>query len=95
MDQQQGELSPYRSFSREDWAALRADTPLTLTSDKLDELRQLRAQRTFPPGKADAGYFAHGRDLIDHPQYFGRCHFFLHRITSRMEPICSLSDSSC
>ena len=32
--------SPYRRFSREEWAALRADTPLTLT---LDDLRKLRA----------------------------------------------------
>ncbi len=32
--------SPYRRFSRDEWAALRADTPLTLT---IDDLRKLRA----------------------------------------------------
>ena len=33
-------VSPYRWFSRDEWAALRADTPLTLT---VDDLRKLRA----------------------------------------------------
>jgi type I pantothenate kinase len=32
-------LSPYHRFSREQWAALRADTPLTLTADELVQLR--------------------------------------------------------
>src|ERR1700710_3109627 len=32
--------SPYRRFSRDEWAALRADTPLTLT---VEDLRKLRA----------------------------------------------------
>lgn len=35
------ELSPYRSFSRDEWASLRADTPLTLTADDLARLRSL------------------------------------------------------
>ncbi len=26
-------LSPYRTFSRAEWAALREDTPMTLTSE--------------------------------------------------------------
>ena len=30
--------SPYRVFTREDWARLRADTPMTLTPKQLDEL---------------------------------------------------------
>src|SRR6201991_3185032 len=34
-------LSPYRIFSRADWAALRADTPMTLTSDEVTRLRSL------------------------------------------------------
>lgn len=33
--------SPYRVFSREDWARLRADTPMTLTAADLDRLRSL------------------------------------------------------
>jgi type I pantothenate kinase len=34
-------LSPYRSFSRAEWAALRADTPMTLTPDEVTRLRSL------------------------------------------------------
>ena len=34
-------LSPYRIFSREEWAALRDDTPMTLTSDEVHRLRSL------------------------------------------------------
>ena len=34
-------LSPYRTFSRADWAALRDDTPMTLTSDEVTRLRSL------------------------------------------------------
>lgn len=35
------ELSPYRHFSRAEWAALRADTPLTLTIDDLAKLQSI------------------------------------------------------
>lgn len=35
------EISPFRRFAREEWAALRADTPMTLTQTDLDELRGL------------------------------------------------------
>ena len=34
-------LSPYRRFTREDWAQLRADTPLTLTIDDLSRVKSL------------------------------------------------------
>jgi type I pantothenate kinase len=34
-------LSPYRHFTRAEWAALRADTPLTLTLDDLARLKSL------------------------------------------------------
>jgi len=34
-------ISPYRVFSREEWALLRADTPMTLTAVELDQLRAL------------------------------------------------------
>ncbi len=34
-------LSPFRKFNREDWAKLRADTPMTLDERELDELRGL------------------------------------------------------
>src|SRR5271155_957882 len=34
-------LSPYHRFTRDEWAALRADTPLTLSMDNLTRLRSL------------------------------------------------------
>jgi type I pantothenate kinase len=34
-------ISPYRVFSRAEWAKLRADTPLTLTNADLDRLKSL------------------------------------------------------
>jgi type I pantothenate kinase len=34
-------LSPYRHFSRDEWAQLRADTPLTLTLDDLKRLQSI------------------------------------------------------
>ena len=41
MDQPVTELSPYRVFDRSQWAKLRADTPLTLNAEELEELRGL------------------------------------------------------
>ncbi len=35
------EVSPFRRFSRDEWAALRADTPMTLTEADLNEVRSL------------------------------------------------------
>ena len=34
-------LSPFRVFGREEWAALRQDTPMTLTSEEVARLRSL------------------------------------------------------
>ena len=34
-------LSPYRTFSRAEWAALRKDTPMTLTPEEVTRLRSL------------------------------------------------------
>jgi type I pantothenate kinase len=34
-------LSPYRTYSRAEWAALRDDTPMTLTSNEVTQLRSL------------------------------------------------------
>src|SRR5918998_6642409 len=34
-------LSPYRVFSREEWARLRADAPLTLTAEEVMQLQSL------------------------------------------------------
>jgi type I pantothenate kinase len=35
------DLSPYRIFSRDEWARLRADTPLTLTGEEVERLHSL------------------------------------------------------
>ena len=32
------QFSPYRTFTREEWARLRADTPMTLKPSELEEL---------------------------------------------------------
>ena len=37
----QGSLSPYMHFAREEWARLRADTPLTLTAAEVNQLQSL------------------------------------------------------
>lgn len=37
----QGPLSPYRIFSRAEWAALRKDAPMTLSADELAQLKSL------------------------------------------------------
>src|SRR5262245_9582423 len=34
-------ISPYRTFSRAEWAALRQDTPMTLTPGEVSRLRSL------------------------------------------------------
>ena len=34
-------LSPYRTYSRSEWAALRDDMPMTLTPDEVTRLRSL------------------------------------------------------
>ncbi len=34
-------LSPYRRFSREEWAQLRADTPLTLKAEDIERLQSI------------------------------------------------------
>ena len=35
------DLSPYRTFTREEWAALRAGEPMVLKADEIDQLRSL------------------------------------------------------
>ena len=35
------QLSPYRAFTKEEWATLRADTPMTLKADDLEKIKSL------------------------------------------------------
>src|SRR6201996_6100394 len=37
-------LSPYRTYTRAEWAALRADMPMTLSLDEVNKLRSLHAR---------------------------------------------------
>ncbi|PVE24706.1 type I pantothenate kinase [Microvirga sp. KLBC 81] len=39
--QGEDDLSPYRTFTRDEWAKLRADTPMTLTADEVVQLQSL------------------------------------------------------
>ena len=41
LGQAAGNISPYRHFTRDAWAALRADTPLTLTIEDLTKLQSI------------------------------------------------------
>ncbi|PLW76235.1 type I pantothenate kinase [Cohaesibacter celericrescens] len=42
MDQnEKRQLSPYRAFTNEEWATLRADTPMTLTGSDLEKIKSL------------------------------------------------------
>jgi type I pantothenate kinase len=43
----QDNLSPFRIFSRAEWAKLRKDTPMTLTSDEVTRLRSLHDRLDF------------------------------------------------
>ena len=61
----ESDISPYRVFSREEWAARRENTPMTLTqseiihlqalNDKLSALLWEAKAATPPPGEAPAG----------------------------------------
>ena len=51
MEELAKEVSPFRRFSRDEWAALRADTPMTLTQTDLDELRGLNDRIDLPKSR--------------------------------------------
>ncbi|MEM6665702.1 MAG: type I pantothenate kinase [Pseudomonadota bacterium] len=40
-------VSPYQVFTRDQWAGLRADTPMTLTASELDDLRGLNERMSL------------------------------------------------
>jgi type I pantothenate kinase len=41
-----GQLSPYIDFDRQEWAALRATTPMTLTDDEVEKIRGINVELT-------------------------------------------------
>jgi len=57
-------LSPYRVFSIEEWAKLRADTPMTLTADEIGVLRSLGHPLSLD--EAERGYLPISRLLSFH-----------------------------
>ena len=75
------EVSPFRRFAREDWAALRADTPMTLTGADLDEVRSLNDKIDLT--EVEMIYLPLSRLLNLHVQasqkLFNASNLFLHR----------------
>ena len=75
------EVSPFRRFSRDEWAALRADTPMTLTEADLDEVRSLTDKIDL--NEVEMIYLPLSRLLNLHVQasqrLFGASNVFLHR----------------
>jgi type I pantothenate kinase len=75
------EVSPFRRFSREEWAALRADTPMTLTEADLDEVRSLNDRIDL--SEVEAVYLPLSRLLNLYVQasqkLFHASNIFLHR----------------
>ena len=51
-------FSPYRNFTREEWARLRADTPMTL---KPSELEQLSGVIEEPPSMTSSRFICRSR----------------------------------
>ncbi len=72
------DISPYRIFSRDEWARLRADTPLTLTADEVERLHSLNdpisldevAAIYLPLSRLLALYVAAMQDLFRATQRF-------------------------
>ena len=74
--------SPYRRFTREEWAHLRADTPLTLTLEDLSRLKSLHdpisleevIEIYLPLSRLLALYVAATQGLFKATQQIGRAH---------------------
>lgn len=75
------EVSPFQRFSREDWAQLRADTPMTLTEADLVEVRSLNDRVDL--NEVEAVYLPLSRLLNLYVQasqrLFHASNMFLHR----------------
>ena len=54
-------FSPYRVFSRADWAKLRADTPMTLSEEDLDRLSGINEELSM--AEVEATYLPMSRLL--------------------------------
>jgi type I pantothenate kinase len=89
------EVSPFRRFSREEWAELRADTPLTLTDADLDEVRSLNDKIDL--SEVEMIYLPLSRLLNLYVQasqkLFGASNVFLHRSDLKVPYIIGVAGS--
>jgi type I pantothenate kinase len=89
------EVSPFRRFSREEWAALRADTPMTLTAADLDEVRSLNDRIDLD--EVEAIYLPLSRLLSLYVQasqkLFHASNVFLHRTDLKVPYIIGVAGS--
>lgn len=89
------EVSPFRRFAREEWAELRADTPLTLTDADLDEVRSLNDKIDL--SEVEMIYLPLSRLLNLYVQasqkLFGASNIFLHRSDLKVPYIIGVAGS--
>ena len=89
------EVSPFRRFGRDEWAALRADTPMTLTEADLDEVRSLNDKIDLT--EVEMIYLPLSRLLNLYVQasqrLFGASSIFLHRSDLKVPYIIGVAGS--
>jgi type I pantothenate kinase len=89
------EVSPFRRFGRDEWAALRADTPMTLTGADLDEVRSLNDKIDLT--EVEMIYLPLSRLLNLYVQasqkLFGASNVFLHRSELKVPYIIGVAGS--
>ena len=89
------EVSPFRRFGRDEWAALRADTPMTLTEADLDEVRSLNDRIDLT--EVEMIYLPLSRLLNLYVQasqkLFGASNVFLHRSELKVPYIIGVAGS--
>ncbi len=89
------EVSPFRRFSRDEWAVLREDTPMTLTAADLDEVRSLNDKVDL--GEVEAIYLPMSRLLNLYVQasqrLFQASNVFLHRTDMKVPYVIGVGGS--
>ena len=89
------EVSPFRRFGRDEWAALRSDTPMTLTEADLDEVRSLNDKIDLT--EVEMIYLPLSRLLNLYVQasqkLFGASNVFLHRSDLKVPYIIGVAGS--
>jgi type I pantothenate kinase len=89
------EVSPFRRFGRDEWAALRADTPMTLTEADLVEVRSLNDRLDLT--EVEMIYLPLSRLLNLYVQasqkLFNASHMFLHRTELKVPYVIGVAGS--